>query len=801
MLVLRHAGAICSCLAHLVVALPSDCNVISDCGGLFLAGEDVLRKDQEYCRRVSQAFYGETLSMARCWPRSERLIQQHLPTVARCFVQSLVDSSVFERYPVADLDELRALSGDTACIVETKWRSRIQRQKQRQVPSLPVFRLEKNGEEFDSIGPVTCASICQKDRWNLFLRLIFQRNDCPTEGDISSLGLIDPQNPVVGSTSNAIPSLEAEVTTRTRMSLFLIDAVKQLPEMSRLIQETFRAAVSEGLMSILDGMEYENTHRSRNIGLRSRTICTMHPGQDQLLSHSHAKLVILQRSYIHMFVAVGCQLIVSYPGNATRHLTNTFVQILQQRDPRCVRRLMQTWQEKDSEQRQQLPNRTMPSLSSQRTDFSTSCLGRLQRLLRVSLWRRSGDLVPSFAIQENYGGLIALVASIESETFSNEHELRDACLRVAKGFFLRPTLGDTNTSDGMVDGDHHCDAILLCKVGGRSENDRFDPSNDESLIENARRRVLHNAICRSLTTGDNKPHTPLLLLGFLLAGASHLPTNNNSNNNSNRTVGTAGRQDRLWLSRDSLTVVMKSVVAYIRRAFTDHNTKTMISDHDEQRTVSRSNGLVAAIECAKVIAAYPSGSDWKCIEAASPGESQDPVLPYRSAFLRLVARFCEAIRDKEPKGFSYFQKGFVTIRETDSVPNFGNNDDGVSADHLLRSAVLRYDAEEQRIFETQRAIGREGTKEGRTGVLAMTRTIPNSNGIMSASAVNFYCKPSASSSNRKLSTRVDGTAVSSDRSKAKVNNTVNKDTNNSMWFRTRPMLRVTAEYLTVVYTV
>ena len=115
--------------------------------------------------------------------------------------------------------------------------------------------------------------------------------------------------------------------------------------------------------------------------------------------------------------------------------------------------------------------------------------------------------------------------------------------------------------------------------------------------------------------------------------------------------------------------------------------------------------------------------------------------------------------------------------------------------------MLRYDAEEQRIFETQRAIGREGTKEGRTGVLAMTRTIPNSNGIMSASAVNFYCKPSASSSNRKLSTRVDGTAVSSDRSKAKVNNTVNKDTNNSMWFRTRPMLRVTAEYLTVVYTV
>ena len=439
--------------------------------------------DQLFHRNVVRCFYMELCSVSATLRLSCPLIEDRIEQVLECFVGCIFDSASMERFTSCDFRSIESYGGRKA---EMKERQLLELANTVNDQMLPHSRSTwvdgvRIGKEdgIDIPGPVYNAVH--------FLAFCHHLGQA-LELTVSSAPLSEAVRKISRALGTVTPPHEQDLLCLERECLSRLDLARALVGFSSSSQDPICARVAKWLLQaiareiifVVDGLQYREHSRraARN---------------DELVSHSHAKLLLLEKCFVEMFAVVSIAVIDAYRLNHAmvgsewlrQNLENLIIQVLQNRDADC----------------RVLINRLAGQEASPAPKHS-AIWPKLRDNLRWSLLRRSVELVRCFSRGENKGGVVAVAGALDAIA-SSGGDVDSAAKLVASGFERKDRGARARPSKPLAM------ASLPTRIDNQM-SEPYDCDDTERIVTQTRRFMLEKVICKAVSLAS-KAHMPLLL--------------------------------------------------------------------------------------------------------------------------------------------------------------------------------------------------------------------------------------------------------------------------------------------------
>ncbi|KAI2510941.1 hypothetical protein MHU86_3413 [Fragilaria crotonensis] len=285
-LLYRCSGRLCACLASLVAAgSKCDFKAAVEWSALGRPGID------RYKRYLTFALLTENCKLAESFPQCKTSLEQVCDTFIMALLDMILDADSLERFPTCDIEIMMNMTGSQGARRERKRLNRVCGKGVVQ----GGFGVRK-GEEVDEIGPVyVCRNLwkCTQD----FRKVVsVQTSVSPLARQLEA---IEYETDIECSHYN---SLEMECLRRMKflLSFFRVDAEANV---EGLLEDTLMLVVKSSMLNLLkiaEGLLYHDLRRQKSSA-----------ESQPALTHAHCKLVVLQASYVEMFVGTICNVVLA----------------------------------------------------------------------------------------------------------------------------------------------------------------------------------------------------------------------------------------------------------------------------------------------------------------------------------------------------------------------------------------------------------------------------------------------------------------------------------------------------------
>ena len=455
-LLYRCSGRLCACLASLVAA-GSKCDFKESVVRSAFGRPEI----DTYKRYLTFVLLTESCTLADRFSQCKAFLEQAYDTFVMTLLDMVLDADSLVRFPTCDIEIMMNMTGNKGARRERK---RLHRVNGKHVANRG-FGVQK-GEEIDEIGPVyVCRNLwtCLQDFRKVFSvrasasPLACQLEATEHEADIEC---------------NFHDSLEMECLRRMKflLSFFRVDAVANV---EGAFEDILVLAVKSSMLNLLtiaEGLLYHDLKRQKST-----------TESQAALSPAHCKLLILQSSYVEMFVGTVCKVVLAnwYKfSDSVRCLLSSLREVLvfsmsngiDSDIEGCFRQLV------GRPERRDLCHRFSAPMLDLRKCVKLACLRRSREVIRHHL-----ALAPTADRQR---GAIALVASASSFV-SNATIPCDYVLDViSEGFRIKSESSVSSASGRPIFQDYVDEHIFRAKEAPRAAG-----AGEETLLDN-RIRIL-----------------------------------------------------------------------------------------------------------------------------------------------------------------------------------------------------------------------------------------------------------------------------------------------------------------------